>query len=51
MRISEFGPAVVIWDVPSTRSASRLVPIPSAVEPAQIATSEIRIMVDATEAR
>ena len=51
MLISEFGPAVAVWDAPSTRSASRLVPIPPAMEPAQIATSEIRIMVDTTEAR
>lgn len=51
MLVGRFGPAVANWDALSTRRASRLVPIRPAVESAQIATIEIRIMVDTTRAR
>jgi hypothetical protein len=45
MLICGFGPAVANWDSLSTEGASRLVPIKPAVESAQIATIEIRIMI------
>jgi hypothetical protein len=51
MLVCGFGPVVANWDSLSTKSASRLVPIKPAMESAQIATIEIRIMVNTTGAR
>ena len=51
MLICGFGPAVANGESLSTKRATRLVPIKPGVKSAQIATMEIRIMVNTTGAR